>query len=49
MKRYDTIEDLKVAIKKSWRGLDARFLKKVTARFRSRLERVLGGGGAFLG
>ena len=46
--RHKNMDSLKKAIKKSWRNMDDAFIKRVTGRFRDRLERVLEGHGAYL-
>ncbi len=45
---YKSLNALKTATQKSWDDLDERFVRRVTGRFRNRLERVLEGGGEYL-
>ena len=46
--RHTNKESLKNAIREAWEHMDADYLKHVTGRFRSRLERVLDADGAYL-
>ena len=46
--RHTNKDELKNAIIQAWGDMDADYLKHVTGRFRSRLERVLEGDGAYL-
>ena len=46
--RHTNKDELKKAIVDAWEDMDADYLKHVTGRFRSRLERVLEGDGAYL-
>ena len=45
--RHTNMDNLKNAIIQAWGDMDADYLKHVTGRFRSRLERVLEGDGAY--
>ena len=46
--RHTSVVALKKAIKKSWNGMDEAYIKNVVGSFRSRLERVLEGDGAYV-
>ena len=46
--RHTSLVALKKAIKTSWNGMDEDYIKNVVGSFRSRLERVLEGDGAYV-
>ena len=47
-KRHTSVTNLKKVIKKEWEAMEKDYIKKVTSRFRSRLERVLENDGAYV-